>query len=83
MDLFDTKNIKPMLLSEIHEPFDSPDYIFELKLDGIRCIVYNDENNIEIRNKRNMRLNSTYPELYDIHNPDYYKNLQLPTIYSV
>ena len=67
MDLFDTKNIKPMLLSEIHEPFDSPDYIFELKLDGIRCIVYNDENNIEIRNKRNMRLNSTYPELYDIH----------------
>lgn len=67
MDLFDTKNIKPMLLSEIHEPFDSPDYIFELKLDGIRCIIYNDENNIEIRNKRNMRLNSTYPELMDIH----------------
>lgn len=67
MDLFDAKNIKPMLLSEIHEPFDSPDYIFELKLDGIRCIIYNDENDIEIRNKRNMRLNSTYPELYEIH----------------
>lgn len=67
MDLFDSKNIKPMLLSEIHEPFDSPEYIFELKLDGIRSILYIDANYVEIRNKRNMRLNTTYPELLDIH----------------
>ena len=63
MDIFDTKNIKPMLLSEIREPFDSVDYIFELKLDGIRCVMYLDTNGVEIRNKRNVHLNDTYPEL--------------------
>ena len=36
-DLFIDKNIDPMLLYET-EPFDSDEYIFELKLDGIRCI---------------------------------------------
>ena len=63
MDIFETKNIKPMLLSEIREPFDSVDYIFELKLDGIRCIMYLDTDSVEIRNKRNVHLNDTYPEL--------------------
>ena len=55
-----------MLLTERNEPFNSPDFIYELKLDGIRTIIYVDEESIEIRNKRNMRLNQTYPELSDI-----------------
>lgn len=63
MDIFKAKNIKPMLLSETHEPFDSEDYIYELKLDGIRSILYIDKTGLEIRNKRNVYLNATYPEL--------------------
>jgi bifunctional non-homologous end joining protein LigD len=63
MDIFNTKNIKPMLLSETHEPFDSDDYIYELKLDGIRSVLYIDKTGLEIRNKRNVHLNATYPEL--------------------
>lgn len=63
MDIFEAKNIKPMLLSETHEPFDSEDYIYELKLDGIRSILYIDKTGLEIRNKRNVYLNATYPEL--------------------
>jgi bifunctional non-homologous end joining protein LigD len=43
MDIFDEKGIKPMLIAEMQEAFDSPDYIFELKLDGIRCIAYLDK----------------------------------------
>ena len=39
-DLFHDKNISPMLLNEVKEPFDDKDYIYELKLDGIRCIAY-------------------------------------------
>lgn len=65
-DIFSKKNIKPMLLSESNEPFDSKDFIYELKLDGIRSIIYIDKNYVEIRNKRNMRLNQIYPELKDI-----------------
>lgn len=67
MDLYEEKSIKPMLIKSMEEPFDSPDYIYELKFDGIRCIAYLDEQGIELRNKRNMRLLPKFPELKDIH----------------
>ncbi|MDF2557894.1 MAG: dependent ligase [Bacillales bacterium] len=67
MDIFDSKSIKPMLLAEEAEPFDSEEYLFEIKLDGIRCIMYLDTDETEIRNKRNDRLNHTYPELKNLH----------------
>ena len=39
MDMFEAKNIQPMLIGSDGEPFDDPDFIFELKLDGERCIA--------------------------------------------
>ena len=66
MDLFEEKNIKPMLISEMTEPFNDPDWIYELKLDGIRCIAYLDKDT-ELRNKRNDRLLPKVPELAEIY----------------
>jgi DNA ligase D-like protein (predicted ligase) len=66
MDLFEEKNIKPMLISEMTEPFNDPDWIYELKLDGIRCIAYLDKET-EFRNKRNDRLLPKVPELTGIY----------------
>lgn len=65
MDLFEEKNIKPMLISEMTEPFNDPGWIYELKLDGIRCIAYLDQAT-ELRNKRNLRLLPKVPELTGI-----------------
>jgi bifunctional non-homologous end joining protein LigD len=67
MDIFEAKGIKPMLISEQLEPYDDPDSIFELKLDGIRCIAYCDDST-DLRNKRDMKLLPRFPELKDIHN---------------
>ena len=67
MDLFESKDIKPMLIGENQEAFDSPDYIYELKLDGERCIAYLDNDVTELRNKRNMKMLVKVPELSDIH----------------
>ncbi|MBW9147690.1 DNA ligase [Clostridium sp. CM028] len=67
MDLFDNKNIKPMLIGEIQEAFDSPNYIYELKLDGERCIAYLDKDMTELRNKRNIKMLVKVPELSNIH----------------
>jgi len=67
MDLFEKKDIKPMLIGVEGEPFDSPDYIYELKLDGERCIAYLSEAGTELRNKRNVRMLPKVPELSDIH----------------
>lgn len=67
MDLFEQKGIKPMLIKEMNVPFNSPDWIYELKLDGIRCIAYLDRDTTELRNKRDMLLLPRFPELKDIN----------------
>ncbi len=67
MDLFESKSIKPMLIKVMEEPFNSPDYIYELKLDGIRCIAYLNETSTDLRNKESNALLPYYPELSNIH----------------
>ena len=68
MDIFEEKGIKPMLISEQKKAFDSPDWIYEVKLDGIRCIAYLDsEDGTDLRNKLDKKLLPHVPELYDIH----------------
>lgn len=65
-DLFEEKNISPMLLNEVRQPFDDKDYIYELKLDGIRCVAYIESKSVTLQNKRFKELTPIYPELSDI-----------------
>jgi ATP-dependent DNA ligase len=67
MDLFEKKKVSPMLISEEKEPFDSEDYLYELKLDGFRCIAYLDSNSTDLRSRQNLCLTKSFPELSDIH----------------
>ena len=67
MDIFDEKGIKPMLIKDQEPAFDSPDYIYEIKLDGIRCIAYLDSNGTDLRNKRGKMLLPHVPELSEIN----------------
>lgn len=67
MDLFTEKNIAPMLIAQMQEPFNDSDWIYELKLDGCRCIAYLEKGRTILRNKRNMELLPRFPELKDIH----------------
>lgn len=65
-DLFEDKNISPMLLYET-QPFDDENYIYELKLDGIRCLAYIDGKSVVLQNKRYKDVTATYPELEDMN----------------
>ena len=67
MDLFKEMNVSPMLISQMQEPFDDADWIYELKLDGCRCVAYLEENRVVLRNKRNMELLPRFPELESIY----------------
>lgn len=68
MDLFKEKNVQPMLIGATGEPTDDENYIYELKYDGERAIVYlDDKAGTELRNKRNRNLLPTFPELSEIH----------------
>ncbi len=67
MDSFAKKDLSPMLIGEEREAFDSPDYTFELKLDGVRCLAFLGPDGTELRNKRNIVVSAIYPELAEIH----------------
>jgi bifunctional non-homologous end joining protein LigD len=52
--------IRPMRLRLVKEPFDHPDYLFELKHDRFRAVVYlqNGECKLISRNQKNLRFES-------------------------
>lgn len=66
-DLFLDKGIKPMLIGAEGDAFDSDDYLYELKMDGERCIAYLDAERTDLRNKRNIKMLPKVPELSEIH----------------
>ena len=66
MDVYQTKNIKPMLIGVMGDAFDSPDFIYELKLDGERCIAYLDETTF-LQNRHGIVLTFRFPELKDMN----------------
>ena len=66
MDLFKNRSASPMLIAEQMQAFDNPHWIYELKLDGFRCLAYIDKGMVDLRNKRNMRMLPKFPELRDI-----------------
>lgn len=68
MSIFDTKGLKPMLLGANHAPFDDPEWIYELKHDGLRSLAYLDPaaGSTDLRNKRDMVMAPAFPELADL-----------------
>ena len=57
MDLFDAKNISPMLIAENVPPFAGKAYLYELKWDGERCVAFLDpKTGTDLRNKRNIHM---------------------------
>lgn len=57
-----------MLIADKKEPFNDDEYIYEVKFDGIRVLLYSDGKSIEIRNKRNKALGHIIPELSNLYN---------------
>lgn len=68
MEKNDFLKLNPMLLQEVFKPFDDKKYLFEIKFDGMRALIFIDKGNITIKSRRGIILNSIYPELLDIKN---------------
>lgn len=61
-DIFQSKSIAPMLIGQLLDTsFDDPEYLYELKWDGVRCLAYLEDGAVELRNKRNLRVSALYP----------------------
>ncbi len=56
----------PMLLHEVEESFDSSDFLYELKFDGIRATIHVGSNTFCIFSRRGKEMTNIYPELKEI-----------------
>jgi DNA ligase D-like protein (predicted ligase) len=57
------RHIEPMLAQAAMEPFDSSDFLFEIKWDGTRCIALFDGAHLTLQNRREIEMRERYPEL--------------------
>jgi len=53
----------PMLATLTHEYFSDPNWIYERKLDGERCLVRRENGKVTLLSRNEKTLNDTYPEL--------------------
>lgn len=57
------KDIKPMLLGEVEEVFDSKEYLYEVKYDGIRVLVFVSKDKVVIRSRYGVDITGLFPEM--------------------
>jgi bifunctional non-homologous end joining protein LigD len=57
--------IEPMKAVLADKPFSDPDWIFERKLDGIRCLAIRDASGVTLMSRTGRRMNSEYPGLVE------------------
>ncbi len=52
-----------MLATLTDDYFDDPDWIYERKLDGVRCLLVKNGNKVKLYSRNEKSLNNSYPEL--------------------
>ena len=59
------KWVDPMLATLTRRAFSDPGWIFERKLDGIRCLAFRQSDTVRLLSRNRLDLTSTYPEVTD------------------
>ncbi len=62
--------VDPMKAVLTDEPFSDPDWIFERKLDGIRCIAIKAEQRVRLLSRNDLSLNGRFPEVVEARTVD-------------
>ncbi|PEG35156.1 ATP-dependent DNA ligase [Mycolicibacterium agri] len=55
----------PTLATLTEKRFSDPAWIFERKLDGVRCLAFRDGRRVRLLSRNQLTLNGTYPEVVD------------------
>ena len=58
-------NLEPMKAVLTDEPFSDPDWIFERKLDGVRCLAVRDGRQVRLLSRTGRDTSGSFPELAD------------------
>jgi bifunctional non-homologous end joining protein LigD len=59
------KWIEPMKATLHDRPFSDPDWIYERKLDGVRCLAFRTPRGVRLLSRTDKPLNNSYPELVE------------------
>ena len=60
-----TARIEPMKAVLTDQPFSDPAWIFERKLDGVRCLAFRDGASVKLVSRSGRDMNRSYPELVE------------------
>jgi DNA ligase D-like protein (predicted ligase) len=55
--------VVPMLATLTDQRFSDPEWLFERKLDGERCLAFRDGSNVRLLSRNQLSLNHSYPEV--------------------
>ena len=62
------RTVRPMLATLVDEPFDDPEWFYELKFDGYRAVAFLEDGKIRLVSRNQNEFTSAYPELAVIAN---------------
>jgi len=65
MTLFHERPIRPMM-AKTGDPFDSDNYFFELKWDGLRVLMFLQNGKLELQNRNLRDVTASYPEIQTV-----------------
>ncbi len=57
----------PMLLGEVSKPFDDNKYLFEIKYDGIRSLLFISKDQVIVKNRYGVDITDMFPELKNLN----------------
>jgi len=57
------KDVQPMLATLSDKPFDSPEWLFELKMDGVRALTFKDGDKLQMKTRNDRPLSGRFPTL--------------------
>ncbi len=66
MNIWKMRDWTPMLLQEIFKPFDDDNYLFEIKFDGQRALIFASPSDVKVYNRHHEDITFRYPELQAI-----------------
>jgi bifunctional non-homologous end joining protein LigD len=55
--------VRPMLATLVNEPFDDPDWLFEIKWDGYRALAHVAKDGVELYSRSQQKFTDKYPEI--------------------
>ena len=58
--------IHPMLATSIDDPFDGPEWLFEIKWDGYRAVAFIENGKVRLVSRNQNEFTARYPELKDL-----------------